>query len=1365
VISFARHLILVACSVTALFAAAPVNVSVTPSSGSGYGPQVFHFVFSDADGAGDINWVQMLTASGGLSGLQSCYFYVWRPSGLVYLANDNGIGWAGSGTLGTSGTLQNTQCALDLQNSSKTEGGSQLTVSLRVLFAASYAGAYNVYMYAGDAEGNEAPWEVKGNWTAPGNVAPQVISASPSSGSGTSQTFQFAFADGNGYQNLKYLTTSIYPGLSAANGCWFMLSRGENAFYLMNDDVTLWLGPLTVGSVGSIENSQCRLNGWGSGVSGVGNNLTFAIPVTFKPGYTGSMQINHYVDDVGGLVSGWVQTGTWTVPAPNSVPTLTGVTPSTGSGFGPQTFQFVFSDADGAADINWVQMLTASGGLSGLQSCSFYVWRPSGVVYLTNDSGLGWVGSAALGTTGTLQNTQCTLDLQNSSKTEAGTQLTINLHIQFAATYAGAYNVYMYAGDTGGNVAPWEVKGNWTVPGNVAPQVISASPSSGSGTSQTFQFTFADANGYQNLKYLTTSIYPGLSAANGCYIGFFPGENAFYLMNDNVTLWLGPVTIGSAGSVENSQCRLSGSGSAVSGVGNNLTFTIPVTFKPGYTGSMQIYHHADDVGGLVSGWVQTGTWTVPVVQQFYLTTAVSPAGGGTVSPASGWHDSGTVVWVSAAANPGYQFSGFSGDLAGTTTPQPLTMNGPKTVTANFAAQPQYYLTTAVWPSGAGTISPASGWYNSGAVVWVSATANPGYQFSGFSGDLTGTTTPQPLRMNGPKTVTANFAVQPQYYLTTAVWPSGGGTISPVSGWYSADSVVTVTATANSGYQFSGFSGALSGLANPQTVTINGPLTIRANFLPSLWKGINYSPRQHSYFRMLYDWDAYSLGPTVDADLTALSQAGFNMIHLYIWDQDTFPFVQQPAEPSGFINPAGEPSQSPNNQWARLNDFVTKAENHGIFVILDFASAWAVTQTNAAPDDPAVIDAMVVNPYAAWIGKFIRYLCYDNHHRNILGWSSYWSLGFAANVAGKTALTNPPPPGQEFSKFTYIFAKLYKSIDDLSRQYSPAPGILGLLATGPLDFTLDTSSAPSGSTMILRGTGYQFTWSNAQRVASTMRSLLSQLYGGTKDPDLYVIGGYHANSWDFSRALNDLITNNANGFPIPASKILVTEWATSSSLGPSSNGVPYYGATTDPAAGNGYPAYGDANAPTMTVPGHAAWVQNTLCTFRDAGIQKLAYWSMYDPYTLWSAPPWSQVTQGLAWNGYWGLAYEEPVNGFKPAWSSVLQPYYQFGTLSCPAGSVFNAAPILSLTPISHTTQSTSRSGRPGQWPMLPRSACPARSTHGRAIRNLSSAPHLQWQAALPPMRRPLQAREATRYRRQRPVRTAVPPIRVRPMRL
>jgi hypothetical protein len=66
-------------------------------------------------------------------------------------------------------------------------------------------------------------------------------------------------------------------------------------------------------------------------------------------------------------------------------------------------------------------------------------------------------------------------------------------------------------------------------------------------------------------------------------------------------------------------------------------------------------------------------------------------------------------------------------------------------------------------------------------------------------------------------------------LTTSA--ATGGTIVPKSDWYNSGASVAIGASANSGYLFSGFTGTLSGAANPQTLTILGPSNVTANFLP------------------------------------------------------------------------------------------------------------------------------------------------------------------------------------------------------------------------------------------------------------------------------------------------------------------------------------------------------------------------------------------------------------------------------------------------------------------------------------------------------------------------------------------------------
>ncbi|MBI4761641.1 MAG: choice-of-anchor Q domain-containing protein [Chloroflexota bacterium] len=72
----------------------------------------------------------------------------------------------------------------------------------------------------------------------------------------------------------------------------------------------------------------------------------------------------------------------------------------------------------------------------------------------------------------------------------------------------------------------------------------------------------------------------------------------------------------------------------------------------------------------------------------------------------------------------------------------------------------YTLTVNLNPSGSGSVNvPAqtcSGGYTAGSVVQLTATPGTGYAFSNWSGDVSGTTNPVAIVMDGSKTVTANM---------------------------------------------------------------------------------------------------------------------------------------------------------------------------------------------------------------------------------------------------------------------------------------------------------------------------------------------------------------------------------------------------------------------------------------------------------------------------------------------------------------------------------------------------------------------------------------------------------------------------------
>jgi subtilase family serine protease len=141
------------------------------------------------------------------------------------------------------------------------------------------------------------------------------------------------------------------------------------------------------------------------------------------------------------------------------------------------------------------------------------------------------------------------------------------------------------------------------------PTVVSLTPSSGSGTAQTFTGEYSDPNGAADLATLRILFNSTVSAAHACYVIYYPGPDVLYLENDGGTGVSAAVTPGSATQVSNSQCTLAGTGSSYSFTGNTGTLNVALTFSGTFLGVNNGYLYASETNGTGSGWVQKGTWT------------------------------------------------------------------------------------------------------------------------------------------------------------------------------------------------------------------------------------------------------------------------------------------------------------------------------------------------------------------------------------------------------------------------------------------------------------------------------------------------------------------------------------------------------------------------------------------------------------------------------------------------------------------------------------------------------------------------------------------------------------------------------------
>lgn len=437
-------------------------------------------------------------------------------------------------------------------------------------------------------------------------AAPQAVSVSPSSGSGTAATFRATYSDQNQYQDLDSVYLLVHTQVAQPNACYVQYQRAQNALWLRNDAGTGWLGPATPGSSGTIENSQCVLSAASSAASGAGTTLTLDVALSFKPGFGGAKNVYLYAIDSTGANSGWQLRGTWSVSG--FVPEALSVSPSSGAG-SSQTFRFSFRDGDGYTQLQWVYALFQTT-ITATNACYIRYTRSDNTLWLRNDAGTAWTGPITPGTTATLENNQCKLLAASSAASGSGVTLNVDVAIQFKAAFIGLKNTYLYAIDATSQISDWQLRGTWQVSG-FPPEAVSVTPSSGSGNSQTFRFVFQDPDGFSDLQWVYALFHTSINGAGGCYLRYTRPDNTLWLRNDAGTAWLGPVTPGTAATVENSQCALVAASSAASGSGTALTLDAAINFKGAFAGTKNVYLYAIDTLNLVSNWQQRGTWTIP----------------------------------------------------------------------------------------------------------------------------------------------------------------------------------------------------------------------------------------------------------------------------------------------------------------------------------------------------------------------------------------------------------------------------------------------------------------------------------------------------------------------------------------------------------------------------------------------------------------------------------------------------------------------------------------------------------------------------------------------------------------------------------
>ncbi len=224
--------------------------------------------------------------------------------------------------------------------------------------------------------------------------------------------------------------------------------------------------------------------------------------------------------------------------------------------------------------------------------------------------------------------------------------------------------------------------------------------------------------------------------------------------------------------------------------------------------------------------------------------AVSTVGTGSVTApqiacpgdCAGTFPYGTLVTLVPTAGTGHAFTGWSGACSGTGACV-VTMDAAKSVTATFTIK-SYDLTVATVGTGSVTApqiacpGDCTGTFTHGTQVPLAASAGPGYAFTGWSGACSGAGACV-VTMDAAKSVAATFTIK-SYDLTVATVGTGSVTAPQIAcpgdctGTFTHGTQVTLSPIPDTGYNFSGWSGACSG-TSPCVVTMDAAKSVTATF--------------------------------------------------------------------------------------------------------------------------------------------------------------------------------------------------------------------------------------------------------------------------------------------------------------------------------------------------------------------------------------------------------------------------------------------------------------------------------------------------------------------------------------------------------
>lgn len=445
--------------------APPVNVSVSPSNGNTETAQLTYTV-DDANGWSDLKFLY-LNIHNVVSPVNACYVQFDIDNNLLRLLNDAGTAWVGAAPPGERTILQNSQCRIDAERSAVWAHATRMQLTVFYLFQPGFGGVKSLLMYSQDRANTIAGWQLRGGWVVPalaGNVQPSVTYFAPNSGAFPQNAFVMQVTDLNGANDINEVHLLINSTFSYGTACYVRYRRSQNQLQLLNDSTSQFLGTLTPGVSGTVENSKCLLSGAYSSASMSGNILSLVVYLSFKTLAGGANQVWTLVNDQSSVFLGWKTQGSFTVPIgpafTKPVAHAVSITPLSST---TATLAATGYDENGAEDIRDIYLLVNTS-LSTVSGCYLLYRSATQQVFLLNDAGNNWQGVGTRGSDTILENSQCRVNLGLSTESSTQDTKTISYRVEFKPAFHGTRSAYLYVEDAAKLVSGWKFFSTFTLP-------------------------------------------------------------------------------------------------------------------------------------------------------------------------------------------------------------------------------------------------------------------------------------------------------------------------------------------------------------------------------------------------------------------------------------------------------------------------------------------------------------------------------------------------------------------------------------------------------------------------------------------------------------------------------------------------------------------------------------------------------------------------------------------------------------------------------------------------------------------------------------------------------------------------------------